>query len=92
MATSDENILYLNGKLDKIENKIDKVIDHTTSIDITLAKQHLVLEEHIKRTALLEKQVVPIQEHVNFINKLTKLVLAVVTAGAAIIEAWKYVK
>lgn len=38
-----DDIKYVIRKLDKLDSRID-------SIDITLAKQYLSLEEHIKRT------------------------------------------
>ena len=41
-------------KLDKIENKIDKITEHIANIDVTLAKQSVSLDVHIKRTNQLE--------------------------------------
>lgn len=53
------------GQLDKIELKIDGLSDHLSRIDVTLAAQHVVLEEHIRRTKQLETVIVPIKSHVD---------------------------
>lgn len=41
----------------QLEDKLDKMAQDLSSIDVTLAKQHVVLEIHVNRTNLLEKQV-----------------------------------
>ena len=46
----------------RLEAKLDKIADKIANIDTTLAKQAILLDEHIKRTDLLEKQVEPIQD------------------------------
>lgn len=60
---SDQRIL---DKLDEMDKRID-------NIDITLAKQHVSLEEHIKRTNLLEEQLKPVNKHVDMVNGALKL-------------------
>lgn len=52
-------------KLDKLDTRID-------NIDITLAKQHLSLEEHIKRSNMLEAKLEPVEKHVNSVNAVLK--------------------
>lgn len=54
-----------NNKLDKIEDKLDAVIQRINSIDVTLAAQHESLKDHIRRTELLEEEVKPIKAHVD---------------------------
>ena len=39
------------------DTKLDKIESHLSKIDITLAKQQVSLDEHIKRTNLLEDEV-----------------------------------
>lgn len=63
-----------NERFDRVEEKLDQVITRISSIDVTLAKQHVSLEEHIRRTALLEKQMEPVQRHVNMVSGAFKLV------------------
>jgi NurA-like 5'-3' nuclease len=50
---SDERLL-------RIEDKIDRISDKISSIDVTLVSQHESLKEHMRRTELLEKAVEPI--------------------------------
>jgi hypothetical protein len=45
-------------------DKIDKIHESIKNIEITLAKQHISLEEHMRRTELLEEHIKPIQKHV----------------------------
>lgn len=58
-------------KLEKIDQKLEKISDRLGNIDVTLAKQELSLEEHIKRTAQnehaiehLKQTLVPINKHI----------------------------
>lgn len=57
----------MNAKLDKLDSRLDNV-------DITLVKQHAQLEEHIRRTNLLESEVKPIKEHVSNLRGIGKLI------------------
>lgn len=61
-------------RLTRIEDKIDKVLDHQASTDVTLGKQHVQLTEHIRRTELLEADVKPIKRHVAMIDGAIKLI------------------
>ncbi len=60
---SDQRIL---DKLDEMDKRLD-------NIDVTLAKQHVSLEEHIKRTNLLEEKLDPVEKHVHGVNVILKL-------------------
>lgn len=51
-----------DDKMDRFETKLDKVIDKIGYIDVTLAAQHVTLEEHMRRTAALEAQIDPLKE------------------------------
>jgi len=74
MADTDDRII-------RIENKLDKVVDHISSIDSTLAAQHESLREHIRRTNLLEEEVEPIKKHVNMVGGVIKMVLILSAVG-----------
>lgn len=63
-----------NNRLERVEEKLDKVVEHISSIDVTLAKQHISLKDHIRRTELLEQQVEPIKKHVNMVQGALKLI------------------
>lgn len=71
-------------KLEQIENKIDKLSDRLGSIDVTLAKQHESLKDHIRRTEILEDAIDPIQKHVLMVNSMTKIIGAVILAIGAL--------
>jgi len=74
---------------DRIENKIDKIVDDVTDIKITLGKQHVVLVEHESRSTKLETIVLPIHRKVLWIEGMLKLVGALgFLLGVA--EAIKY--
>lgn len=55
------------------------------SIDITLAKQSVSLDEHIRRSNLLEEKMVPLEHHVAMTHGALKLI-GLMAAIAAIIE------
>lgn len=68
-------------KLERLEDKTDKVLDQISSINITLAEQHKQLEHHIYRTDLAEKnlqilkdELVPVQKHVSQVSGVLKLI------------------
>ena len=42
--------------VDRLEEKLDKIVDKMGSIDTTLAGQHVQLTDHIRRTELLENK------------------------------------
>lgn len=61
------------NRLVRIEDKLDQVSDKLHAVDITLAAQHVSLEDHIRRTELLEEEVRPIKRHVDRVNGALKL-------------------
>ncbi len=63
-------------RLERIESKIDDTHDHLVSIDLTLNAQHISLREHIRRTAILEREIAPIKRHVNRVEGALKLAAA----------------
>lgn len=60
--------------MDRLEGKIDTIQNHLGSIDVTLAKQSVILEEHVKRTNLLEKKIEPIESHVKLLKSIAKII------------------
>jgi hypothetical protein len=71
----------MEDRLERIEVKIDKIVDHIGSIDITLAKQQISLDDHIARTALLEKAMEPLTKDRNAIHGILKFLGLVFTIG-----------
>ena len=75
-------------RFDRIEQKLDRVQDAISRIDVTLVKQHESLVHHIKRTELLEQELVPISKHVHTLNAGLKLI-GMLSAGVALAVAIK---
>jgi len=78
-------------RLDRIEDKVDTIVDKIGSIDATLAAQHVSLKEHIRRTALLEAEIKPVKRHVDMVNGALKL-LGLISLLLGIYEAFRMLK
>lgn len=55
-------------RLERIEDKVDKVTVKLSDIDGTLIAQHITLKEHMRRTELLEDAIKPVTRHVNMMQ------------------------
>lgn len=75
-------------RLERIEVKIDDIGDHLASIDVTLKAQHIILDEHIRRTEILEKDIEPIKRHV-YMVKGAAAFIALLATIAGIIAVFK---
>lgn len=69
-----------------MSSKLDLIVDKIGKIDVTLAAQHVTLEEHIRRTEILEKQIVPITKNMNMVQGAVKLI-ALAGVIATVVEA-----
>ena len=69
----------------RLEDKLDKITDKISNIDVTLAEQAKDLKEHMRRTDLLEKKIMPIEKHVIMVNGVLKF-FGVLAVFASIIE------
>lgn len=79
---SDERII-------RIEDKLDKVSDRISSIDSTLAAQHESLKDHIRRTRLLEEAIVPMQTDLSTFKGVLQvlgILGGIIGVGAAVVE------
>ena len=50
--------------LEKIEIKLDKIVDKVTNIEVIMERNTNHLAEYMRRTELLEAQIEPIKAHV----------------------------
>ena len=79
----------------KFEKKLDAISEKLQSIDVTLAKQHVVLDEHIRRTEILENRIDPIEKNslmfYGFI-KFLGIPIGLLTTLAAITEILSYLR
>ena len=84
-----------DDRADRIETKIDKIIDQIGEINSTLAAQHISLELHIKRTNILEDKIIPIETSRNEIRGIIKLggwIVGALTVAAMLAEILGYFK
>ena len=71
----------------RIEDKLDRVVENINSINVTLGKQSVILEEHVKRTNLLEAKIEPIEKHVAMVHGALKFI-GIVGVFIAVIEGF----
>lgn len=84
--------------LKSIHEKVDKIADDMVDIKITQAKQQVSLDEHIKRSNMLEelfldmkeKDIEPIQENINQLRGAYKLVVFGVSLLSVIFGILKF--
>ena len=71
-------------RIDRIESKIDKIVERVSEIDKTLERNTASLEDHIRRTEILENDIRPVKRHVYMLEGILKLigVLAMLAAVA----------
>ena len=67
-----------------MDKKLDKIAEDISEIKTTLAEQHVVLKEHIRRTEILESEVRPIKAPVAKVEGIVKAIILVATVAAAI--------
>ncbi len=83
-----------DDRLERIENKLDKVVDEIGIIKTTLAVNTDSLVHHIKRTDLLQTEMGPMRDHLAQANlkkatrqalmQITKWAASIVSAAAAV--------
>ena len=61
---------------ERVENKIDKIIEDVTDIKVILGKQHVVLVEHESRSTKLESIVLPMHRKMLMLEGAVKLIAA----------------
>lgn len=86
-----------NNKLEKLETMITKLDDRLDSVDKTLIRNTVSLEQHIKRTDMLEayvkekdvsigQELAPIKNHVNMMTNAIKGIIFFCTVIAGIVS------
>lgn len=69
----------------RVESKIDKMSDRQNDQAVTLERLTVSVEDHVKRTNLLEADIKPIKRHVAMVEGALKL-LGILGVLAAILE------
>lgn len=79
-----------------ISDKLDKISDDMTDIKVTIAKQQVSLDDHIKRTNMLEEsveflydEIKPIKLHVSQVSAILKFLGIVASGITAIVGVLK---
>ena len=74
---------WVEKRFDRVDEKFDRLGDRLDKVDVTLAKQQTSLDEHIRRTEILESQVEPLKAQSAQVKLVLKIVAALVAAGGA---------
>lgn len=101
-SMSDEGPRILELILDEVKNvraKVENSDARLDSIDVTLVKQNATLEEHVRRSDLLERKtdqlaedMKPLEKHVTMVNGGLKLLGIIGTIVAIIVGIFELVK
>jgi hypothetical protein len=76
---------------ERMEKKIDTILEKVHNIDLTLTSQHASLVHHIKRTDLLEAKVEPLEKHVTIVNGIFKAAIAASAIAASVLGVLKVI-
>lgn len=71
------------------EDKLDLIYDKVGDMEITLAEQHLVLKEHIRRTELLETQTEELRKFMYRAEGSFKILVTALTMIEIISKFWR---
>jgi predicted DNA-binding ArsR family transcriptional regulator len=72
LAVMNPRFDQISDCINKISNSVEKTNEHLNSIDKTLLRQELSLEEHIKRTTLLEGRMSDVEKKTNELEDVKK--------------------
>jgi hypothetical protein len=93
------SVKEIKDAIKELDAKVDEHTKILASIDKTLALQALSLETHMRRTeaaeenlGMLRQDFKPVQSHVEFINKLSKLVALLAAVASASYGVFEVVK
>jgi membrane carboxypeptidase/penicillin-binding protein PbpC len=78
-------------RADAIDEKLEKITEKLSSIDVTLAVNTQSLVEHVKRTNLLEAELKPVSKHVVMMETTFKVIGIVGSAAAFILGCLKLI-
>lgn len=79
----------VNDFLERVYDRQEKLVDSVHEINITLAKQHISLEEHIRRSqaaeeaiAIMRTELKPIESHVVVMKAIMKIGAALLSSAS----------
>lgn len=73
-----------------VDQKLDKIVDTLGQQAVTLERLTVTVEDHVRRTNILEADIVPIKKHVWMVNGALKLIglVGILAAIAEGLAAW----
>lgn len=81
-------------KLDKLDDKIDKIEDKMSEQSVVLGKQEITLslnteslQEHIRRTNILEEKVALVEHHVTRVETIGKTIGKIAAVLSIVVSA-----
>lgn len=75
--------------MERIHTKLDRIEDRLDKIEVTLAVNTQSLQEHMKRTQILEEQVIPLKRANDMWNGAYKLIIVLGTVLGLLVGAAK---
>ncbi len=82
--------------IERFENKLDRMLEKQTGMEVTLVKQHVSLEEHMRRSAALEdandlirQELIPLKQHVAGFSVAGKLFVGLGVVAGVILGVWE---
>lgn len=83
------------AKFDKLDERLESFEKAQAEANIIAAKQEVNLEQHMKRTEMLESRMEPVERHINILNGALKAIGAgavVVSLITGILKLLEYVR
>jgi hypothetical protein len=84
------------NELKKIDEKLEKINDRLGSVDVTLVRQEVNLQEHMRRTELNEiavekisQSIIPIYKHINMLEGVLKFFGLLAVLGSIVTAIFK---
>jgi hypothetical protein len=73
-----------------IDQKLDKIVDTLGQQAVTLERLTVTVEDHVRRTNILEEDIKPIKKHIWMVNGALKLLglIGILAAIAEGLAAW----
>ncbi len=73
-----------------VDQKLDKIVDTLGQQAVTLERLTVTVEDHVRRTNILEADIVPIKKHVNMVQGAFKFIglMATMAAIAEVLVLW----
>jgi hypothetical protein len=87
--SSDKFLEHIANQIERLDSKISKTDEKIGNIEVILARNTTSLEEHIKRTNILEQKLEPVETHVKHVEGIVKFTIWLATiSGLYELGSW----